>query len=125
MKQARATAQPRTDAEIARWKWLLLGLIATIAILLAMSQTAPANGSIPEMPYIAAAADAHADCDGTHGLVSDHCVSTTCTAHAQLDAGAAAFLLLTCGHPLPIAEGIGLGQSPRPNLQPPQNSSQA
>ena len=47
MKRSRAGAIARVHAEDGRWVLLLLGLLATIAILLVLSHAAPAQSAMP------------------------------------------------------------------------------
>jgi len=129
MTRTKRIEQCIARAGSADWQWLLLCLLAAVAILLSLAQSVPAHAQYPQGPeqsYVTNSVDTDPDCDQSHGLAIGHCHATaTCSAYAQLETGAVACAETTNGHPLPIAQGVCIGQTLRPNLQPPKHSSQA
>jgi hypothetical protein len=111
------------------WRWLLVGLLAAIPVLLALSQPAPGHAGHAGFQFVAAAANIDADCDGTHESggesAAGHCHATvSCSGYAQVAAGLLAFDGSAQGHPLPATQHVGIGLIPAPNPQPPKRSSQ-
>lgn len=126
MKRVRARAECQVQAQDARWKWLLFALLATVAILLAAGHAVPAHATA--LPYVTEAAGTPSDCGETGGTTLTQChLTIACSVYAQLGSSGAAVCQPTIAtvHGLPMVQGIPLGQTPRPDLQPPQHSSQA
>jgi hypothetical protein len=96
-----------------------------IAIFVSLGQSTPAQPRDPAPQYIANASDIGSDCDGAHALVGHCCASVACFAYAQIDAISTPSTDMIGRHSLPIAQGVHIGRSPRPNPQPPKHSSQA
>jgi len=108
------------------WRWLLLCLLAAVAILLLLGQSMPVQAGNPEPQYVTSSNGADTDCDQAHELFGGHChVTVACSAYAQIETSPATFDEMTSAHPLPMAEGARVTQSPRPNLQPPKHFGQA
>jgi len=127
MKRVRARAECQVQAQDTRWKWLLLALLAAVAILLAAGHAAPVHATPSTQPYVTDATGTHSGCDETGGATLNHChLTIACFAYAQLGSGTAACQPMAATvHGLPMAQGMPLGQTPRPDLQPPQHSNQA
>ena len=110
----------------AEWRWLLLCLLAAVAILLLLGQSTPVQASDPEPQYVTGSNGVDTDCDRAHGLLGGHChVTVVCSSYAQIATGAVTYDEMTNAHPRPMAESARVTQSPRPNLQPPKRSNRA
>jgi hypothetical protein len=113
-------------ADSVEWMWLLLSLLATVAILLLLAHSTPVRAQGSEPHYVTNAVDTGSDCDQSQGMHGSHCHATvTCSAYAQLEANVVADNEMTNRHPLPIAQGVCIGQTLRPSLQPPKRFSHA
>ena len=109
-----------------RWMWPFLCLLAVIALFLSLGHATPVHADNPGAQYVTDAASADSDCDDAHALSGSHCcASVACSAYAQVETPPATANDMIGRHPLPIAQGIRISRSPRPNLQPPKHSSQA
>jgi len=109
-----------------RWMWPFLCLLAVIALFLSLGHATPVHADNPGAQYVTDAASADSDCDGAHALSGRHCCGgVACSAYAQVETPPATANDMIGRHPLPIAQGIRISRSPRPNLQPPKHSSQA
>ena len=113
-------------AESVEWMWLLLSLLAAVAILLSLAHSTPVRAQGSEPHFITAPLDTDSDCDQSQGLLGGHCHATvTCSAYAQLEGNVAADNEMTNEHLLPIAQDVCIGQTLRPSLQPPKRFSHA
>ena len=126
MTLVRPRVQCTARAASVEWRWLLLGLLAAIAVLLTLSQSAPAHADRSDFQFVTSTADHDSDCGGTHGSDAGQCHATVaCSGHAQLAACPLAFDGVAQGHPLPAAQGVGIGRTPAHNPHPPKHSNQA
>ena len=108
------------------WAWPLLCLLAAIALFLSLGHATPAHDDNAGAQYVTNAASADSGCDGAHASSGTHCCAgVACSAYAQVETPPATANDMIGRHPLPIAQGIRISRSPRPNLQPPKHSSQA
>jgi hypothetical protein len=97
-----------------------------IVIFLSFGQPMPAQPGDPASQYVTNASDADSDCDGAHASLGGHCcASVACFAYAQIEAASTTFADMIGRHPSPIAQGVHISRSLRPNPQPPKRSSQA
>jgi hypothetical protein len=109
-----------------RWTWPFLCILAVIALFLSLGHATPAHADNLGAQYVTNAASADSDCDGAHASSGTHCCAgVACSAYAQVETSPAAPNDMIGRQPLPIAQSIRIGRSPRPNLQPPKHSSQA
>lgn len=125
MTAARPAVQLDARADSVRW-WLLLGLFAAIAMLLALSHSVPLRADHSDVHYVTSAFDTASDCGETKGSAGGHCHATiACSGYAQVAASPPGFDGAAPGHALPTAQGLHISRTPAPNPQPPKNSSQA
>jgi hypothetical protein len=97
-----------------------------IAIFLSLGQSMPAQPGDPAPQYVTNASDVDSDCNGAHALLGGHCcASVACSAYAQIDATSTTSADISGRLHLPVAQGVHISRSPRPNPQPPKHSSQA
>ena len=109
-----------------RWMRPFLCLLAVIALFLSLGHATPVHADNSGAQYVTDAASADSDCDGAHALSGRHCCAgVACSAYAQIETSPATSNDVIGRHPLPIAQGVRISRSPRPNLQPPKHSSQA
>lgn len=109
-----------------RWTWPFLCLLAAIALFLSLGHTTPPHADNAGTQYVANATSADSDCDGAHASSGSHCCAgVACSAYAHVETSPAESNDMIGRHPLPIAQSVRIGRSPRPNLQPPKHSSQA
>jgi hypothetical protein len=97
-----------------------------IALFLSLDHATPAHADNAGAQYVTNAASADSDCDDAHALPGSHCCAgVACSAYAHVETSPVTANDMIGRHPLPIAQGVGISRSPRPNLQPPKHSSQA
>ncbi len=126
MIRTKRNAQCVSRADGRHWKWLVLALLAAIAVLLSLDLSLPAQARGPEIPYVTNAADIESDCGDTERLPGEHCHATvTSSAYAHFESIPATSDNVTGGHPLPTGEDVRISRSVRPNLQPPKHSIRA
>jgi hypothetical protein len=107
-----------------RWTWAFLCLLAVVALFLSLGHATPAHADRAQ--YATNAASADSDCEGAHALSGSHCCAgVACSAHAQVATSPAISNDMIGRNPLPIAQGVPISRSPRPNPQPPKHSNQA